>query len=403
MDGKRRTIMTHKFFAAGHALIIGVGADLPNTMDDAKGLADILKDPGRCAYPTEQVLLLTSQAANRKGLLGAMDKLAQTSDKNSTVIIYFSGHGYRATSSIGEAYFLIPYGCDPNQLSKTAINGSEFAAKLRALKAKKLLLLLDCCHAGGVGEAKGVELAKAPIPPETLDVLSEGRGRVIIASSQADELSYAGKPYSAFTLALIESLCGVGVAKKDGFVRVADLAMHAREVVPGRTGNMQHPILNFEQADNFVIAYYAGGESSPKALPFPETPEIEPEPGVWRGAFNQQVQIVHGPQTNIAGDVNAPVLSGVFSGQVFSGAQDIRVKHLQKEMDDLIALLHSKLGNQLYFNCNPVVLGGDYPDNSFPEINFEIYKFWSDVKKNLYLTPETGRVRESLNWHPECH
>lgn len=224
-----------KFFTSGHALIIGVGADLPNTVNDATGLADILKDSGRCAYPPENVLLLTNRAADRKGILEALDKLAQISDENSTVIIYFSGHGYLATSSIGEAYFLIPYGYDLNRLSQTAISGSEFTAKLRNLKAKKLLLLLDCCHAGGIGEAKGLEMAKAPIPPEALVILGEGSCRVIIASSQEDELSYSGKPYSAFTLALIESLCGIGVAKKDGYVRAADLAMYAREVVPGRT------------------------------------------------------------------------------------------------------------------------------------------------------------------------
>jgi hypothetical protein len=32
-------------FGHGFALLIGVGADLPNTVDDALGLADILKDP----------------------------------------------------------------------------------------------------------------------------------------------------------------------------------------------------------------------------------------------------------------------------------------------------------------------------------------------------------------------
>ncbi|MGD9072745.1 MAG: hypothetical protein PVI69_13345, partial [Desulfobacterales bacterium] len=79
-------------------------------------------------------------------------------------------------------------------------------------------------------------------------------GNAKIASSQEDELSYAGKPYSAFTLALIEALCGQGVAKKDGYVRVADLAPHTREVVPGRTNNKQHPILHFDKADNFAIA-----------------------------------------------------------------------------------------------------------------------------------------------------
>jgi hypothetical protein len=259
-------------------------------------------------------LLLTSRAADRNGIFEALDKLAQNSDENSTVIIYFSGHGYRVMSSIGEAYFLIPFGYDIERLKQTAIDGSEFAAKLRTLKAKKLLVLLDCCHAGGIGKAKGLKLAKAPIPPDILEMLSRGSGRIIIASSQADELSYAGKPYSAFTLSLIESFCGIGVAKKDGYVRAADLAMHAREVVPGRTSNTQHPILHFEQADNFVIAYYAGGNSMPKDLPFTKPPEIEPEAGAWRNAYDQRGQTIHGPQTNIVGDVNAPILSGVFSG-----------------------------------------------------------------------------------------
>ena len=43
--------------------------------------------------------------------------------------------------------------------------------------------------------------------------------------------SYAGVPYSAFTLALIEALSGEGASKQDGFVRLADLALYAREPV----------------------------------------------------------------------------------------------------------------------------------------------------------------------------
>jgi len=307
----------HKLFSAGHALLIGIGgADIPNTVDDAKALADILKDPGRCAYLPENVHLLAGQTASRNSILEAFDKLAQTVDEKSAIIIYFSGHGYRAATSIGTAYFLIPYGCDPNRLSKTAISGSELVEKLRMLKSKKLLLLLDCCHAGGIGEAKGLDLMKAPMPPEAIEMFGGGSGQVIIASSQENELSYAGKPYSAFTLALIESFCGVGVAKRDRYVRVSDLAMHAREVVPGRTNNKQHPILHFEQADNFIIAYYAGGNQMPKALPFIENPEIEPEPGAWRTTIDQRRQTLEGPQTNIFGNINGPVLSGNFSGPV---------------------------------------------------------------------------------------
>jgi hypothetical protein len=138
---------------------------------------------------------------------------------------------------------------------------------------------------------------------------------VLIASSQEDELSFAGRPYSAFTLALIEALCGVGVAKRDGYVRVADLALHAREVVPERTGGRQHPILHFEQADNFALAFYAGGEARPKGLPFTGEPQIEPRPGAWT-VLDQRGQTVHGWQKNIA-----PVLSGEFEGSVAVGEQ----------------------------------------------------------------------------------
>ena len=193
-------------FSQGHACIIGVGADLPNTVDDAKGLADILKDPERCAYPPEQVRLLTGEEAKRENILTALDALAGSTNDESTVIIYFSGHGYQVVSSMGESYYLMPFGYDTTKLYTTAISGAEFAAKLQAIPAKKLLVLLDCCHAGGLSDIKnsGLELAKSPLPSEALTLLASGTGKAIVASSQENEVSYAGRPYSAFTAALIE-------------------------------------------------------------------------------------------------------------------------------------------------------------------------------------------------------
>lgn len=270
-------------FTPGSALVIGAGGDLPATIADATGLASLLADPARCAYAPEQVRLLTDAQATRPAVLAALEALTGAAT-TATVVIYFSGHGYRLSAAAGPAYYLLPYGYDLNRLAQTAISGMELADRLRAIPAARLLVLLDCCHAGGVGEAKsGAPLTRAALPLEAQQWLAEGRGRVLIASSREDELSYAGRPYSAFTLALLEALCGVGAAKADGYVRVADLALHAREAVPGRTQGRQHPILHFEQADNFVLAYYAGGESQPKGVPWTVVPEIEPEPGAWRG------------------------------------------------------------------------------------------------------------------------
>ncbi|MBN1322755.1 MAG: tetratricopeptide repeat protein [Methanotrichaceae archaeon] len=307
-------------FSSGRALLIGVGADLPSTIEDATGLASILKDPSRSAYPPEQVALLTGLAADRPGIMAALDRLREASDEETTAVIYFSGHGFRVTGPSGEAYYLMPHGYDENRLSQTAISGAEFVERLKAIPARKLLLLLDCCHAGGLADllAPGLQFAKAPLPPESLTLLAEGRGRVVIASSTEDEYSFAGRPYSAFTLALIEALCGVGSSKKDGYVRVADLALHTREKVPQRTKGRQHPILHFERADNFILAYYAAGDPQPKALPFSKEPEIEPEPGAFYSTFDQRGQTVHGPQTNIGSSVG-PVLSGEFKGSFHVG------------------------------------------------------------------------------------
>ncbi len=313
-------------FAYGYALIVGAGGDLPGTVNDARGIAGILRDPDRCAYPPEQVVCLTGGEATRAAVLAALDGLAQRCDARSTVVVYFSGHGYRVRSSLGEFYYLLPSGYDLTRLYQTAISGQEWSDRLRAIGAQKLLLLLDCCHAGGVGESKtplppGLSMVKAPLPPQAQALLAEGRGRVIVASSQQDELSFAGKPYSAFTLALIEALSGKGVAKRDGYVRVADLAMHARQVVPGRTRNRQHPILHFERADNFALAYYAGGGARPKGVPFDAQPQIEPEPGVWTAS--------------------GVITGGVFAGPVALGGGDA--------VDQRQTMDHSTGGQMIHF------------------------------------------------------
>ena len=110
------------------------------------------------------------------------------------------------------------------------------------------------------------------------------------------------------------------------------------------------------------------------------TDEVQKESA--RTAFDQRGQMVHGPQTNIAGNV---------SGHVFSGAVNMEIntesERLRNEMDKLIAPLYSKLGDEFYFDFTPVVLGKDYPENSSREMILDVHRFWSDVKKNLYLAP----------------
>ena len=281
----------NKTFVNGHALIIGVGADLQGTIDDANGLARVLKDPDRCAYPEDQVQVLTGEVATRKLIQRAFWRLKDRTTEDSTVIVYFSGHGGLIVGQ-KPAYYLLPYGYELTQdrYAETCLSGEDFTDLLWSIPARKLLVLLDCCHAGGIIQPKagGLPLYKSPLPVEALRRMDAGSGKVIIASSTEGEFSYTAQPYSFFTQALLEALTGQGASRQDGFVRATDLALHAREVVPPRTQGRQHPMMDLEGADNFVLAYYAGG--NPKATPFDFGPVPEKSKERPRNELNVEVE-----------------------------------------------------------------------------------------------------------------
>ena len=249
-------------FVQGYAVVVGVGADLPVSVEDATAVAELLRDPSRCAYPAGQVRLLTGTEARREALLSALEWLASAAGPNANALVYFSGHGLETP-----AYYLMPFGYDLADLDSTAIAGGEFTERLRAIRAKKLLVLLDCCHAGGQAEAKALPGVKSPLPPEAATELERGRGRVVIASSRKDEVSWTGQPYSVFTAALLEGLAGYGAFERDGYARVLDVALYVGRMVPNRTDDRQHPIVKVANLeDNYPVAYYAAGDEEPKGL-----------------------------------------------------------------------------------------------------------------------------------------
>jgi len=249
-------------FSQGYAVVIGVGADLPVTIEDAKAISDALIDPSRCAYPGDQLRLLTGEGARRDNVISALNWLAKSAGKRDTTIVYFSGHGTDKPD-----FYLVPYGFDWQDLTNTAISGLEFTKLLREIRSQKLLVLLDCCHAGGQAEAKN--FIKSPMPPTVFDELARSSGRVVIGSSRKDEVSWTGNPYSQFTMAVLEALSGFGAFEQDGFARVLDLTLYVGRFVPTRTGDKQHPIVKVSDLrDNFAIAWYAGGDKTPKELPW---------------------------------------------------------------------------------------------------------------------------------------
>lgn len=262
-----------------HALVVGIAnyqniKSLPETvLKDAQDIYQLLISPQHCGYQPDQVQLLLDSEATQQNLLQALAKLAQESNLNSTVFIYISSHGGQLKSGSYSGEYLLPVDTDFTSeavLAETAISGTQFTEALRAIPAQKLVVIFDCCHAGGIGQPKDVDAAeiKTGLPESYYDVLKQGRGRVILASSRSSEQSYilSGAKNSLFTQYLLEGLQG-GVIAPGGVIRILDLFSYLQPKVTQNFPN-QHPILKAEIEENFPIALYLGGKA---ATPAPTT------------------------------------------------------------------------------------------------------------------------------------
>jgi hypothetical protein len=254
-----------------HALVIGIANyqhtnKLPPTvLKDAQDIRDLLVDLAHCGYQPDNVQLLTDEQATTASIRAALKTLAASTDPESTVFIYLSSHGGRVESGryIGE--YLLPvdtrYTSDES-LAQTAISGAEFAESMRAIPARKVVVMLDCCHSGGIGQPKGAAAPalKNGFSDDYYKALKAGTGRAILASSRSTEYSWVlpGATNSLFTQHLLAGFGG-GIASDDGFIRIFDLFEYLQPKVTGDQPN-QHPVFKAELEENFPVALYLGGQ-----------------------------------------------------------------------------------------------------------------------------------------------
>ena len=256
-----------------HALVIGIATYQhinklpPIVLKDAQDIHNLLVDPRHCSYPPQNVQLLLDGRATQAAIRQSLADIAAHSDQDSTVLIYLSSHGGRIEDGPHAGEYLLPVdaNCTSAQsLSETAISGTEFTAALRNIPARKLVVIFDCCHAGGIGQPKDAVAPELKALPESYyDTLKSGRGRVILASSRSTESSWvlAGASNSLFTQHLLAGLRG-GAPGPGGVIRIFDLFHYLQPRVTADQPN-QHPIFKAELEENFAVALYLGGIVAP--------------------------------------------------------------------------------------------------------------------------------------------
>jgi hypothetical protein len=65
--------------------------------------------------------------------------------------------------------YLLAHNTKLTDLKNTAIDSEELTTLLRQIKAGRLLVFFDCCHAGGIGAVKGAGLTSLPVFKTGLD------------------------------------------------------------------------------------------------------------------------------------------------------------------------------------------------------------------------------------------
>ncbi len=289
-------------FAHGYALLIGVTENqvtrwaLPDVAQDIAALAEVLAHPDRCGYAAEHVRVVTGPAATRQGILDGLEWLAEhlagNTSGEATAVLYYSGHGWRDVARQPPAYYLIPEDVRENALRSRALCGEDFAAAVGELRPRRLLAVLDCCHAGGLGVkdlAPADRLARAAIPPallmagapgvatgvKGLEGLTRGAGRAVLSSSQGDQPSYIRRDrgMSIFTYHLIEALTGhAQPAAGATEVLVSDVMSHVWRRVPASAradwGAEQQP--DYQVSGNFPVALLLGGQGVGKGVAPPD-------------------------------------------------------------------------------------------------------------------------------------
>ena len=155
-------------FENGYALLIGVDENrvaewaLPGAGRDVTALQGVLTDPERCAYPVEQVRVVRGKEATRQGILDGLAWLEECvrGRTNATAVVYYTGHGWRDAEADAASFYLIPCDVREGQVRSRALRAADFVEAVSVLRPQRLLAVLDCCHAGGMG-IKG-EIALPP-------------------------------------------------------------------------------------------------------------------------------------------------------------------------------------------------------------------------------------------------
>lgn len=194
-------------------------------------MTQVLGDPGIGGFTVARVLDEPEHRIRRE-----IDDFLADRGPDDMVLLYLSCHGL--LDARGRLFFAAT-DTRKTRLSSSAIESAWLLDRLDECRARRQILILDCCFSGAFDRMKGTEdidLAR--------HFRSNGRGRVVLTASRAGEYSFEGEPApghavggSVFTSALLDGLrTGTADRDDDGFISVDEAYDYAAGQIAARGG-----------------------------------------------------------------------------------------------------------------------------------------------------------------------
>ena len=219
---------------------------------DAKSFYNWLISPEGGSQPPARVKLLINEKATGRNVKEALFVWLKQAIEEDMVVIFFAGHGSPESPDFPENLFLLPYDAQYDSVATTGFPMWDIETALkRFIKAKKVVVIADACHAGGVGEAfqiarranRAIELN--PISSGLQNLSQVGDGVAVITASDDKQLSQESKDWGGghgvFTYFLLKGLEGEADYNRDKTVTLGELIPYLSEQVRRATRNSQCP------------------------------------------------------------------------------------------------------------------------------------------------------------------
>jgi len=241
------------------AVVVGISkykdtkiAGLRYAAADARAFHNWLTSSQGGGYAPANVKLLLDNKATSENIKAALYNWLKQAAEDDMVTIYFAGHGSPESPDTPNNLYLLSHDTKYNNIAATGFPMWDVKTAIsRFIKAKKIVVIADACHAGGLGSAfdtgrRGIRNVEInPISAGFQSLSNAGDGVAVISASDDKQLSQESKNWGGghgvFTYYLVKGLSGDADYNKDGHVTLGELIPYLSEHVRKATKNAQSP------------------------------------------------------------------------------------------------------------------------------------------------------------------